>query len=134
MGFVLVATMALIYWRRSELVSDAKIESALSREGAFMLNNFLLLGCTLAVLLGTVYPTLSDAIGNERVNVSKDYFNTTMAPLGLLLLALTGIGPLLAWKRTTVAGIWKVLKFPVLWALAFSPVLWYFAQWRTGAA
>ncbi|BCM91625.1 cytochrome c-type biogenesis protein CcmF [Abditibacteriota bacterium] len=134
LGFALVATMVLIYWRRSELVSDARIESALSREGAFMLNNFLLLGCTLAVLLGTVYPTLSEAIGNERVNVSKDYFNSTMAPLGLLLLALTGIGPLLAWRRTTVAGIWKVLKFPVLWSLAFSPVLWFLAQWRTGAA
>ena len=133
-GISLVGAMALIYWRRSELASDARIESALSREGAFMLNNYLLLGCTLAVLLGTVYPTLSEAIGNERVNVSKDYFNSTMAPLGLLLLALTGIGPLLAWRRTTWAGIWKVLKFPVLWSLAFSPILWFLAQWRTGAA
>ncbi len=134
LGFTLVATMMLIFWRRSELYSDAKIESALSREGAFMLNNFLLLGCTLAVLLGTVYPTLSEAIGNERVNVSKDYFNTVMAPMGLGLLALTGIGPLLAWKRTTLAGVWRVLKFPVLWSLAFSPILWFLAQWRTGAA
>ena len=134
LSLVVVASMALIYWRRSELASDAKIESALSREGAFMLNNYLLLGCTLAVLLGTLYPTLSESFGNVRVNVSKDYFNSTVAPMGLLLLALTGIGPLLAWKRTTLAGLWKVLKFPVLWSLAFSPLLWWLGQWKTGAA
>ncbi len=99
-----------------------------------MLNNYLLLGCTLAVLLGTLYPTLSESFGNERVNVGQSYFNSTMAPMGLLLLALTGVGPLLAWKRTTLAGLWKVLKLPVLWTLAFSPVLWYLGQWRTGAA
>ncbi len=134
LGFMLVAAMALIYWRRAELTSDARIESALSREGAFMLNNYLLLGCTLAVLLGTLYPTLSQSFGNVRVNVSKDYFNATVAPMGLALLALTGVGPLLAWKKTTLAGAWRVLKFPVLWAIAFSPVLWYLGRWRTGAA
>lgn len=133
-GFALAGAMALIIWRRSELYSDARIESALSREGAFMLNNYLLLGCTLAVLLGTIYPTLSQAFGGERVVVSRDYFNSTMAPMGLGLLALTGIGPLLAWKRATWGGVWRALKFPVIWALAFSPLLWYFAQWRTGAA
>jgi len=133
-GVALVSAMALIIWRRSELQSDAKIESALSREGAFMLNNYLLLGCTLAVLLGTIYPTLTQAFGSERVTVGKDYFNSVMAPLGLGLLALTGIGPLLAWKRATWGGVWCALKFPVIWALAFSPVLWYLGQWRTGAA
>ena len=60
-----------------------------------MLNNWLLLGATFAVLFGTVYPTLSEAIGGARVVVDQKYFNAVMAPLGLALLALTGIGPLL---------------------------------------
>lgn len=134
MGVSLVLTLALIYWRRQELVSDARIENALSREGAFMLNNWLLLGGTFAVLWGTVFPTLSDALGNGRVAVGREYFDTVMAPIGLLLLALTGVGPLMAWRRTTWPAIWKAVKLPVLWALAFSPLLWWLASNHTGAA
>ncbi|MBW3635974.1 MAG: cytochrome c biogenesis protein CcsA [Armatimonadetes bacterium] len=134
MGFALALTMVLIYLRRSELHSDAKIESSLSREGIFMLNNWLLLGATFAVLWGTVFPTLSEAIGGGRVTVGQEYFNRVMAPIGLLLLALTGIGPLLPWRRATWAGVWKAIKFPLLWSLPFVPVMWFLAQWRTGAA
>lgn len=134
LGFVVICTLALIWWRRSELHSDAKVESALSREGAFMLNNWLLLGATFAVFWGTVFPTLSDALGNARVVVDRTYFDRVMAPLGLLLLALTGIGPLLAWRRATWAGVWKAVKFPALWALTCAPVMLYLANWHTGAA
>jgi cytochrome c-type biogenesis protein CcmF len=134
MTFVTVMTLGLIFWRRAELHSDAKIESSLSREGAFMLNNWLLLGATFAVLWGTVFPTLSEALGQGRVAVGPDYFNRVMAPLGLLLLALTGVAPLLPWRRATWRGVWKAIKFPALWALAASPLLWWLSQWRTGAA
>ena len=134
MGVAAVATMLLILMRREQLASDAKIENPLSREGVFMLNNWLLLGATFAVLLGTVYPTLSEAIGGNRVVVEKPYFNAIMAPIGLALLALTGIGPLLPWRNATWKSVWKAVKFPALWALAFSPLLWYLGQWRTGAA
>lgn len=134
MGLVVVLTLGLILWRRSELHSDAKIESALSREGAFMLNNWLLLGATFAVLWGTVFPTLSEAMGSGRVAVGAAYFNRVMAPIGLLLLALTGVAPLLAWRRSNLKSAWNAIKFPALWALAVSPLLWMLAQWRTGAA
>jgi cytochrome c-type biogenesis protein CcmF len=134
MGGTTLLTLALIFWRRAELHSDAKIESVLSREGAFMLNNWLLLGATFAVLWGTVFPTLSEAIGTGRVAVGQDYFARVMAPIGLLLLALTGVAPLLPWRRVTWTGVWRAIKFPALWALATSPVLWYLSQWRTGAA
>ena len=134
LGFSLVCTMFLIWLRRDELQSDAKIESSLSRESAFMLNNWLFLGATFAVLWGTVYPTLSEALGNGRVVVGPDYFNRVMAPIGLGLLALTGVAPLLPWRRATWASVWKAIKLPALWALAFSPLLWFLAQWRTGAA
>ena len=134
MGVAALATMILILMRREQLASDAKIDNPLSREGVFMLNNWLLLGATFAVLLGTVYPTLSEAIGGNRVVVEQPYFNAIMAPIGLALLALTGIGPLLPWRSATWASVWKAIKFPALWALAFSPLLWYLGQWRTGAA
>ncbi len=134
LGFTAVAMMGLIYWRRAELHSDAKVDSLLSREGAFMLNNWLLLGATFAVLWGTVFPTLSEAMGSGRVAVEQGYFNRIMAPIGLLLLALTGVAPLLSWRRVTWASAWKAIRLPALWALAFSPVLWYLSEWRTGAA
>ena len=134
MGVAALATMLLILTRREQLASDAKIENPLSREGVFMLNNWLLLGATFAVLLGTVYPTLSEAINGNRVVVEQPYFNSIMAPIGLALLALTGIGPLLPWRNATWASVWKAIKFPALWALAFAPLLWYLGQWRTGAA
>ncbi len=134
MGFVSVLMMGLIYWRRAELHSDAKVDSLLSREGAFMLNNWLLLGATFAVLWGTVFPTLSEAMGSGRVAVEQGYFNRIMAPIGLLLLALTGAAPLLSWRRVTWSSAWKAIRLPALWALAFSPLLWFLSQWRTGAA
>jgi len=134
LGFVALATMGLIWWRRAELQSEAKIDTALSREGAFMLNNWLLLGCTFAVLWGTVFPTLSEAMGNGRVVVNRSYFDHIMAPLGLCLLALTGIGPLLAWRRATWKGVWNAIKFPLLWSLPFIPVLMVLTNYRTGAA
>ena len=134
MGVAALATMLLILTRREQLASDARIDNPLSREGVFMLNNWLLLGATFAVLLGTVYPTLSEAIGGNRVVVEQPYFNAIMAPIGLALLALTGIGPLLPWRNATWKSVWKAVKFPFLWALAFAPLLWYLGQWRTGAA
>ena len=82
MGFAALATMGLILTRREQLASDARIDNPLSREGVFMLNNWLLLGATFAVLLGTVYPTLSEAINGNRVVVEQPYFNAIMAPIG----------------------------------------------------
>jgi cytochrome c-type biogenesis protein CcmF len=134
MAVTAVLMMGLIYWRRAELYSDAKVDSLLSREGAFMLNNWLLLGATFAVLWGTVFPTLSEALGTGRVAVEQVYFNRIMAPIGLLLLALTGVAPLLSWRRVTWSSAWKAIRLPALWALAFSPLLWFLSQWRTGAA
>jgi cytochrome c-type biogenesis protein CcmF len=124
LGVTLLAMLVLIFWRRSELYSDAKIESPWSREGVFMLNNWLLLGATFAVIWGTVFPTLSEAFGGSRVAVEATYFNRVMVR----------VGPLLPWRRATPVTVWKAIKFPLLWSLAFSPVLYLLAQWRTGAA
>jgi cytochrome c-type biogenesis protein CcmF len=137
LGFTFVLSFVLIMLRREELYSEATVESSLSREGAFMLNNWLLLGATVAVLWGTVYPTLSEAILGQRVVVGQEYFNRVMTPIGLALLALTGVAPLLSWRRATWPSVWKAIKIPALWALAASPLLWLLSPmvtYRTGAA
>ena len=136
LGFAFICSFGLIMLRREELYSEATVESSLSREGAFMLNNWLLLGATVAVLWGTVYPTLSEAILGKRVIVEQQYFNTVMAPIGLGLLALTGVAPLLAWRRATWTSVWKAIKIPALWSLAALPLLWMYSEsaHRTGAA
>ena len=134
LGAMLILAFSLIIWRRDLVSSANEIESPLSREGAFLLNNWILLGSAFAVLWGTVYPALSEAIGNQKVSVGASYFNSVMVPLGLLLLALTGVGPLMAWRRTSPRALLKTFAWPLLLALVAAPGLWALAQWQTGAA
>ena len=73
-----------------------------SREAAFLFNNLLLVGIAFSVLWGTLFPILSEAVHGNKITVGPPFFNTVNIPLGLLLLALTGIGPLIAWRRASV--------------------------------
>ena len=134
LGAVLFLAFSLIVWRRDLVSSATEIESPLSREGAFLLNNWILLGSAFAVLWGTVYPALSEAIGNQKVSVGASYFNSVMVPLGLVLLGLTGVGPLMAWRRTSPRALLKIFAWPLVAALVAAPGLWALAQWQTGAA
>ncbi len=88
LGIALVLSFGLIIWRRDQLASEFTFESVLSREGAFMLNNWILLGSAFAVLWGTIYPALREAVDGQSVSVGAPYFNKVMVPLGLLLLCL----------------------------------------------
>lgn len=134
LGLALVASFGLIIWRRDELDSEAEFESAISREGAFLLNNWILVGAAFAVLWGTVFPSISEAVGGYTVSVGKPYFNRVMVPLGLILLALTGVGPLMAWRRASLPSLWRMFRGPVLATLIAAPVLWWLSSWETGAA
>ncbi len=133
LGVALVLSFGLIIWRRDDLMSETAFESPLSREGAFLLNNWILLGAAFAVLWGTVYPSVSEAVVGQQISVGAPYFNRVMIPLGLVLLALTGIGPLMAWRRTSLRSLGRVLRVPILVALAVAPLLYALGQWHTGA-
>ncbi|MBV9471247.1 MAG: heme lyase CcmF/NrfE family subunit, partial [Abitibacteriaceae bacterium] len=133
LALALVASFGLIIWRRDDLVSTAEFDSPISREGAFLLNNWILLGAAFAVLWGTVFPSISEAIVGQTVSVGKPYFNRVMVPLGLILLALTGVGPLMAWRRSSPRSMWKTFRMPILAALVASPLLWWLSSWQTGA-
>jgi cytochrome c-type biogenesis protein CcmF len=114
---LLVACAALIVWRLPLLRSKARIDSLLSRDFVFLLNNWILMGMLFFVLIATTFPMISEAIRGETVTVGPGYYNKWMVPLGLVLMSLTGIGPLLAWRKSTRAQLWRVLLAPTIAAV-----------------
>jgi len=91
-------SVSLLFMRLEFLKSENKLDSMVSRESGFLFNNWILLAAVFAVLWGTIFPIISKAIQNETVTVGAPYFNKVAIPIGLLLLFLTGAGPLLAWR------------------------------------
>jgi cytochrome c-type biogenesis protein CcmF len=118
MVVILVFSFSLVIWRLPLLKARNELDSWLSREAAFMVNNWILLFAALFVLFGTMFPTLSEAITGERLTVAGAFFNKWMAPVGLVLLLLTGVGPLLAWRRSTFGNLANSFLWPMLAGLA----------------
>src|SRR5690348_3856153 len=115
LGFLLVAgtwAFTLLYTRWPELEPEAQLESMASRESTFLFNNLLLVGIAFSVLWGTLFPILSEAVQGTKITVGPPFFNKVNGPLGLLLLALTGIGPLIAWRKATTANLRRQFIFP----------------------
>jgi cytochrome c-type biogenesis protein CcmF len=116
-GF-LVAMIALctvlIVVRRPLLRSDNEIDSFLSREGAFLFNNLLLVGIAFATFWGTVFPVISEAVRGIKITVGPPFFNKVNAPLGLALLFLTGVGPVIAWRRASARNLRRSFTVPLV--------------------
>jgi cytochrome c-type biogenesis protein CcmF len=134
LAVAMVLSFGVVIWRRDDLAADTEFESAISREGAFLLNNWILLGAAFAVLWGTVFPSISEAITGTTVSVGKPYFNRVMIPLGLVLLALTGIGPLMAWRKMTLKKLFFVIRWPLGFGILTAPLFYLLSRWQTGAA
>ncbi|HYK81698.1 MAG TPA: heme lyase CcmF/NrfE family subunit [Gemmatimonadales bacterium] len=94
------------------LTADAQLESMVSREASFLFNNLVLIVIAFAVLWGTLYPILSEAVQGVKVTMGPPFFNQVNIPLGLALLALTGIGPLIAWRRASLANLRRQFAVP----------------------
>ncbi|MCG5052097.1 MAG: cytochrome c biogenesis protein CcsA [Myxococcales bacterium] len=99
------------------LRSRGQLDSILSRESAFLFNNWILLFTAFFVLFATMYPTLSEWLRGERLTVGPPFFNRWMVPIGLALLLLTGIGPLIAWRKASVSNLKYQFTWPTLSAL-----------------
>lgn len=112
MGSVLAGSAMLILYRLPSLRSENQIESFLSREAAFLLNNLVLLGAAFAVLWGTIYPLVSEAVTGQAVAVGPPFFNRVNIPIGLVLLALTGIGPVIAWRKASARNLKRNFLLP----------------------
>jgi cytochrome c-type biogenesis protein CcmF len=108
-----VASFGLLYLRWDRLEPDGQIEAVVSREAAFLYNNLILIGIAFSVLWGTLFPILSEAVRDTKITVGPPFFNRVNVPLGLLLLALTGIGPLIAWRKATVANLRRQFAVPL---------------------
>jgi cytochrome c-type biogenesis protein CcmF len=118
MGSIFVASVVLIVYRLPGLKAENQIESFLSREAAFLFNNLVLLGAAFAVLWGTIFPLVSEAFTGQPVAVGPPFFNRVNIPIGLILLALTGIGPVIAWRRATRRNLRRNFAIPVFLGLA----------------
>jgi len=113
MVVILTFSFGLLIWRLPLLKARNEFDSWLSREAAFLVNNWVLLFAALFVLFGTMFPTLSEAVTGERLTVAGPFFNKWMTPVGLVLLLLTGVGPLLAWRRSSFTNIAPQFMWPV---------------------
>ncbi|KPK02365.1 MAG: hypothetical protein AMS20_12180 [Gemmatimonas sp. SG8_28] len=111
--FIIVATAAVIWSRLPMLEAESHLESMVSREATFLFNNLLLVGIAFSVLWGTMFPMISELIRGTQVTVGPPFFNQVNIPIGLALLALTGIGPLIAWRRASPGHLKRQFAAPV---------------------
>jgi cytochrome c-type biogenesis protein CcmF len=115
LGYVLSSALlffGLVIWRRPLLRAPNKLESVLSREAGFVVNNWLFMGLLAIVFWGTLYPKISEWLVQREILLGPGWFTNVAAVVALPLLLLTGIGPLIAWRRATPASLRRQLRIP----------------------
>ncbi|MEQ1855774.1 MAG: heme lyase CcmF/NrfE family subunit [Longimicrobiales bacterium] len=124
MGSVIAASVILILYRLPQLRSENQIESFVSRESAFLFNNLLFIGAAFTVMWGTMFPLISEGVTGTQISVGPPFFQRVNFPIGLALLALTGIGPVIAWRRATKKNLQRNFATPVIVGLVTAAALW----------
>ncbi len=119
----IAATVILILERLKYLKSEARLESVVSRESSFMFNNLILVASCFAVLWGTMFPVISEAVTGEKISVDAPFFNRINIPIGLALMFLTGIGPLIAWRRSSLESLRRAFFVPTIAGVALMVLL-----------
>jgi cytochrome c-type biogenesis protein CcmF len=114
MGLVLATTIGLVVWRLPQLRGQGRIDTLLSREAAFVLNNWALVALMLFILTATLFPKISDWLWHESIVVGPPFFNRWAAPLGLLVFLLMGAAPLFGWRRTSGRTLRKNFIAPAI--------------------
>ena len=112
-GVVVLGSTALLFSRVNDLRSEARLDSLLSREAFFLLNNLVLVGLCVVVFWGTFFPLISEAFTGTEASVGPPWFNRLVTPLALVLVLLAGVGPILAWRRITPGALRRVFLVPL---------------------
>jgi cytochrome c-type biogenesis protein CcmF len=116
LAFVVISSLfslGLILYRLPLLKARTKLESALSREAAFLYNNLLLVALSLTILWGVLFPILTQLVKGESRTIGRPYYDFFLRSFGLPLLLLMGIGPLIAWRRTSVRALARAVAWPL---------------------
>jgi cytochrome c-type biogenesis protein CcmF len=121
--FAIAVTAYLVTTRLKDLRATSELESMVSREAAFLYNNVLFVGIAFSVLWGTFLPIITEAVRDKKVNVGPPFYNAVNVPLGLLLLLLTGIGPLIAWRKASKENLSRQFTIPMIVGVVSGVVL-----------
>ena len=114
LAIMLIGGLAVVVGRADRLRSENRFDALLSRESAFLLNNVLFVAAAFTVLWGTMYPIIAEAFSGVRLSVGPPFFNSVFLPVGLAIIALTGIGPLISWRRMSPAALVRIVQIPLL--------------------
>jgi cytochrome c-type biogenesis protein CcmF len=113
-GAMVIGSIVLVARRRAQLRSDAQLDSLLSREAVFLFQNLVLVAMVFVIFWVTFFPLISEAVTGTKVSVGPPAFRPFIVPLALILVLLSGIGPIIAWRRVTAANLRRNFTFPVL--------------------
>ena len=123
LALALLGAFSLLAWRTDHLRAQGELDSAVSRESVFLLNNLFLVAAAFTVFFGTVFPLLSEAARGVKVSVGAPFFNLVNIPIFLALLFLMGVGPLIAWRRASAENLKRNFLKPVLAGIVAAAVL-----------
>ncbi|MFQ5692811.1 MAG: heme lyase CcmF/NrfE family subunit, partial [Nitrospinota bacterium] len=110
---IIAVSLGLLFWRLDRLQVPNRLESMLSRESAFLINNLILVGAAFSIWWGTVFPLISEAVTGTRITIGPPFFNRVNVPIGLAIILLTGVGPLIAWRKASAKQLRKHFLFPL---------------------
>ncbi len=126
LAFLVLSGISLtwLFWKRLPMLEpESQLESMISREASFLFNNLLLVGMAFSILWGTLFPIISELVRGTQVTVGPPFFNQVNIPIGLALLGLTGVGPLIAWRKASPGNLKRQFAIPVTTALIMAAAL-----------
>jgi cytochrome c-type biogenesis protein CcmF len=124
LAFVLLGSFGLVAYRADRLKEQPELDSMVSRESAFLLNNIVLVSALFTIFLGTIFPLISEAVAGVQVSVGAPYFNSVTVPLFLFLVFLMGVGPMIAWRRASLDNLRRNFLWPALGSFIGALALW----------
>ncbi|MFQ5886146.1 MAG: heme lyase CcmF/NrfE family subunit, partial [Anaerolineae bacterium] len=123
LGLVTVSFLFLLFDRLPSLRSENTLDSLLSRESTFLLNNLILLGAAFATFWGTIFPMVSEAVTGNKITVGAPFYNQVNGPIFLTLVLLVGICPLISWRRASKENLLRNFSYPLVVSLAVAGFL-----------